>query len=398
MRGSDLQDLRFIRKSDVYQNGVLAGHLERTSSAGTRFSYTTDFLGSGSRPIATTLPLTESAVETPAGSLPAFFAGLLPEGYRLSLLRRAVKTSLDDELTLLLAVGADVPGDVQVVPHGEAPAEPKAAANATSPEETDFASLFDAVDLHALPGVQAKASASMLTVPLAIQRRRYILKLNPPEYPHLIHNEAMHLAGAKALKIPVTRSSLVADRNMLPGLLVERFDRRWEAGALQRLPQEDATQVLNLPPGAKYGVDAEEVVLALAGVCKAGAIARRNLYLQFLFAWLTGNGDLHAKNVSVLGSTRGDFVVAPVYDIPCTLLYGDNTMALPIAGRIRNLKAKHWAEFADTLGLPERAVKTAIGLALTAAKSIDLDQLPFSGSPLNGAKRELRFRRRELAD
>ena len=43
---------------------------------------------------------------------------LLPEGRRLGALRRAVKTSADDELSLLLAVGADAIGDVQVVPSG----------------------------------------------------------------------------------------------------------------------------------------------------------------------------------------------------------------------------------------------------------------------------------------
>ena len=32
---------------------------------------------------------------------------------------------------------------------------------------------------------------------------------------------------------------------------------------------------------------------------------RETLYLQFLFAWLTGNGDLHAKNVSILRPSQG---------------------------------------------------------------------------------------------
>jgi hypothetical protein len=52
-------------------------------------------------------------------------------------------------------------------------------------------------------------------------------------------------------------------------------------------------------------------VLALAGLCKARAVASRNLYLQFVFAWLTGNGDLHAKNAAVLEGRRGGWVVAP---------------------------------------------------------------------------------------
>jgi serine/threonine-protein kinase HipA len=49
-------------------------------------------------------------VETGSGALPAFFSGLLPEGHRLTVLKNAVKTSLGDELSLPLAVGADVPG------------------------------------------------------------------------------------------------------------------------------------------------------------------------------------------------------------------------------------------------------------------------------------------------
>ena len=54
---------------------------------------------------------TEAPTIRPGGGLPPFFAGLLPEGHRLAVLRRDVETSADDELTLLLAVGADAPGD-----------------------------------------------------------------------------------------------------------------------------------------------------------------------------------------------------------------------------------------------------------------------------------------------
>ncbi|MGO4435838.1 HipA domain-containing protein, partial [Paenarthrobacter sp. RAF9] len=158
---------------------------------------------------------------------------------------------------------------------------------------------------------------------------------------------------------------------------------------------EDGTQVLGLPPASKYGVASEDVAAALARMCKAPVVASRNLYLQFLFAWLTGNGDLHAKNLAILGGPAG-FAMAPVYDVPCTLLYGDETLALPVAGKTRNLKARHWAEFAVTLGLPRRAAESANRTALAAADAIRLEDLPFSGSPLRGAQRELRFRRQEI--
>jgi len=89
-------------------------------------------------------------------------------------------------------------------------------------------------------------------------------------------------------------------------------------------------------------------------------------------------------------------VVAPVYDIPCTLLYGDDTMALTVTGREKNLKAKHWQEFAASIGLPARAATAANKVASAATQAIDLGALPFTGSPLNAALRELRFRRAQL--
>ncbi|HEU4492097.1 MAG TPA: HipA N-terminal domain-containing protein [Jiangellales bacterium] len=124
--------------------------------------------------MATTLPLTDVPVVTAAGAVPPFFAGLLPEGRRLSSLWRAVKTSADDELSLPLAVGADPVGDVRVFPQGAEPAEaPALVTVGRSFEEVTFAEVLEAaggVDLVAMAGVQDKASARMLSGPVASGR------------------------------------------------------------------------------------------------------------------------------------------------------------------------------------------------------------------------------------
>ncbi|MFC5791872.1 type II toxin-antitoxin system HipA family toxin [Agromyces tardus] len=400
---ADLEGLRRVQAADVFKAGRLAARLTRTPDGGVEFRYLDAYLrGDAPTAVAFTLPLGEQPTTTSAGSLPAFFAGLLPEGHRMSVLRRAVKTSANDELSLLLAVGEDAPGDVQVVPEGTAPSEPPPVVGAEASEALDFESLIDELDRHAIPGVQRKASASMISTPLATRSGRYILKLSPIEYPHLVENEAVHLLAARALKVPVSAAAVVHDRDGTAGLLVRRFDRVAIDGAWRRLALEDATQVLAQPPAAKYNVDSEHVVAALAGVCGAPAVATRNLYLQFLFAWLTGNGDLHAKNVAVLqadaaGRPDRGWAIAPIYDIPCTLVYGDDSMALPIAGHTRKLRLRHWREFAAAIGLPERAAASAEQVALRAAARVELAELPFHGSPLNGALRELRLRRGELA-
>ena len=69
------------------------------------------------------LPTRVEAFTAPAAAAPAFFADL-PEGRRLTALRRTVGTSADDEFSMLLAVGGDTIGDVQVLPVGDTPHGP----------------------------------------------------------------------------------------------------------------------------------------------------------------------------------------------------------------------------------------------------------------------------------
>lgn len=228
--------------------------------------------------------------------MPSFFAGLLPEGHRLSVMARAAKTSLDDELTLLLAIGGDAPGDVRIVPDGQTPRELVPAVD-LSDSRVDFRAISALVDPVGLPGVQSKASASMITTPVKALGRAAILKIDPHDHPRLVINEALHLEKARGLGIPVSTHEVLTDAHGIRGLVVHRFDRGIDAsGRLTRFALEDAGQVLGIWPAQKYSVNSEDVVLALAAQTHAPLLATRNLYIQFLYAWLTGNGDLHAKN------------------------------------------------------------------------------------------------------
>ena len=114
MTSAAAPDPRDVRVAHVLKDGTPAATLERTAD-GVRFDYREDYLASGARAVATSLPLRDEPVLTSSGAVPAFFANLLPEGRRLTALRRAVKTSADTELSLLLAVGSDPVGDVQVL-------------------------------------------------------------------------------------------------------------------------------------------------------------------------------------------------------------------------------------------------------------------------------------------
>lgn len=93
MSTPDLSGLKRVTTADVYKARHLAGTLERNAQGGVAFAYQPGYDGP---PVASTLPVTDAAVTAPGGGLPTFFSGLLPEGHRLSVLRSAAKTSLDD--------------------------------------------------------------------------------------------------------------------------------------------------------------------------------------------------------------------------------------------------------------------------------------------------------------
>jgi serine/threonine-protein kinase HipA len=176
---------------------------------------------------------------------------------------------------------------------------------------------------------------------------------------------------------------------------------------VQRLAVEDGAQVLKLYPADKYNVGFGTVCHALAEYCAAPLPALRNLAIQAAFALLSGNGDLHAKNVSMVQQPHGEWSIAPVYDIPSTVVYGDKTLALTLGGKRSGISRKHFLAWSTGLGLPERTAVQAVDLALKAAGPLladleagtafriycfRLQRLPRSdGHRFNGRRRRLAF-------
>lgn len=350
---------RRVDVADVYKGQAVAARLERSGGA-VCFEYTSEYLSGRGPAVATTLPLRASPVRTAAGAVPPFFAGLLPEGARLQALIAAVKTSADDELSLLLAVGDDAVGDVRVVPHGELPRS-RPASLPEDPGAVSFAELFErsidptanALD-RALPGVQHKLSDAVVSFPVAAGGGPAILKLSPPAYPRLVENEAVCLGLARTVGLRVPRWRVIADRDGVTGLLVERFDRIATDDGLRRVAQEDACQLLARWPADKYRVSVNEIADQLVEVVSAPVPAILDLTLRVAFAWLIGDGDLHAKNYSLQWREDERLVApTPAYDVITTLPYPlDPHMALRVDGRDANLRGRYLIEFAGRHGVP----------------------------------------------
>jgi serine/threonine-protein kinase HipA len=369
-----------VREADVYQGEILAGFLDRMGDA-VRFSYDPGFLSTDPRPVATTLPLRAEPYRATGGAVPPFFAGLLPEGRRLNSLHNDLKASRDDELSQLIAVGWDCVGDVRVLPTGADPSTPPGAATEVlDPATVLFSEVFDdAIGRGAgnrdasVPGVQDKLSDSMISIPTRIAGAASILKLNPVAYPRLVENEAFFLDAARVCGLTVPPFQVIHDR--------ERFDRvPVKGGTLRRIAQEDATQLAGRWPVAKYRMSTREVFDVVCAVTTTTALSAARLVRQFVFSYAIGNGDLHAKNVSVFNEPDGVWSVTPAYDLLSTLPYGDDRMALQFEGRDMRITGSMFRGFAELYELRPRVITrilddvvSGVGLLLPSLGDIGLD-------------------------
>ena len=355
---------RSVRRALVMKGDRLAGFLERDPDAPDEidFRYDPDYVAAGGRRVATTLPVGDVPFRARGGAVPAFFAGLLPEGRRLEALVAAVKTSPDDELSLLVSVGGDCVGDVRVLPAEGRFAEP--VVELRDPSHVCFHELFErSVDpegvtgRHALPGVQEKVSAAMLSLPVKTAGAQAMLKLTPPRLPRLVENEAHMLRLAAACGLAVPKTHVLTDRDGHTGLLVSRFDRRTGPGGVERIAQEDAVQLAGRWPASKYLLSTREVFDAVFAVTPAKQAAALTLLRLFVFSYAIGNGDLHGKNVSVHAPDGDLWQLTPAYDLVSTVPYGDERMALKLDGRDDRIPGSTFVAFGERVGVPSRATR-----------------------------------------
>lgn len=383
--------------ADVYKGQFPAATLERRRES-VFLAYLADYIGD---PIARTLPVRAEPYVAPAGQLPAYLTGLLPEGRRLTALRRSLKVSADDELSLLLAVGADTIGDIRVVSAGTAPSEPDPIVDGW--EDVDLAALFahsiDAeYDRLAIPGVQDKVSGRMVSFPAATGEGPVIIKLNPPEYRDLVRNEAAMLDAAAATGLyRVPAHALVTDAHGNEGLVVTRFDREGS----RRLPVEDGCQALARYPADKYNLDTIDVISGLSDWCSAPVVARLQLLARFLLSYLVGDGDMHARNLAIYQATSGLWEPTPVYDLVCTALYNDSTLAAPLNGgqSVRELGRRRFIEVAGELGVPPVAVEGMLNRyvpVIAAAAAEGLSSPSFGSFPTRRKVERMLVRRAKL--
>jgi serine/threonine-protein kinase HipA len=83
-----------------------------------------------------------------------------------------------------------------------------------------------------------------------------------------------------------------------------------------------------------------------------------------IFNVLIGNGDAHGKNFSLLYDGEAE-MLAPFYDLLCTLVYADRfkaKMAMKIGGtyKFQDVYNRHWLKLADAIGVRRDFMKRQV--------------------------------------
>lgn len=330
-----IADYRSVDNLRVYCEDEHVGDLRRTPK-GCVFQYTDAFLNSDQRPIALHLPKDPNGLIVEGiANLPTYFAGLLPEGVMLSAIRNLVGSAPDDLFAILAATGSDAIGDIDVrIPGETAHSKPLDLEQAVHLIEALLHRRINTLgdQITAIPGVQPKLSIGSIV--RSGRKTTYIAKFESPDFPNLLRNEFECMRLAKRCRLNVAD---VETRQR--ALIIHRFDRKviGPAKKIVKAHVEDLCQAMDLFPNAKYSMEYRDLMVAMQrlGTSKATLLDALRLYV---FSYIIGNGDMHAKNISmILDRETGQWRLSPAYDLLSTLPYcevlpGADRMALALAG------------------------------------------------------------------
>lgn len=289
--------------------------------------------------------------------VPAWFANLLPEPD--TPLRKLVADQHGipavRSYPLLLALGEDLPGAVVV----------RSDDDHVPDDRSEPGPEYGGRLAFSLAGVQLKFSMARqgrrFTLPMSGVGGRWIVKLPDRAFRDVPANEfaTMRWAAATGLDVPDVELLAGADLDGVPESLVapeeqvyavRRFDRT-DAG---RVHIEDLAQVREVRPSKKYDGTSYDaigrVVVALTGEEGFTEYVRR-----LVFIVLTGNGDAHLKNWSLIYPDGRTPRLAPAYDLLSVTVYeqfSEDRMAFRIGGErsFAALRRDHFRRLADSAG------------------------------------------------
>ncbi len=375
------------RDLGVWLSGALVATIDQ-DRRGPRLTYTPEAIrlhGLGTPLLSLSLPV--RAERFTQGSVRPFLDGLLPEGEARRIIARDLKVDPDDTVELIALLGRECAGALIIQPLDDDRPPGMTTSTAEPLSDEELANLV--ANLRSAPlGVGGRVRVSLAGVQEKLVLTRmvdggwgrpvdgtpstHILKPEIAAYPNTVENEAfcMRIAKHLGLEVAEVETIEVAGRKLL---VAERFDRLvGPDGTVERIHQEDFCQATGMRPVDKYeedgGPSLSRIAAIVASVSIRGSLER--LFQSVLLNVVCGNGDAHAKNYSVLHERAGAVRLSPLYDVMCTLAFGDDRLAMYIDDVRRTERVT-----------TERLVNEGVRWGLTRRRCVELAATLLDGAP-----------------
>jgi len=384
----------------IWWNGRVAGLLRLDSHGDMEFAYAPDWLRDANAP-ALSFSLPKRVESFGRRECQAFFGGMLPEEGQRSAIAKVLGVSAGNEFRLLEQLGGEIAGALMLLPEGRSPPLPVSGLPDSLDDER-LLQLLQRLPLRpmlagegglrlSLAGAQSKLPVLLVDGDIALpapgQPTSHILKPPIARFEQTTENEyyCMSLARAIGLDVASVTMRRVGDSAFL---LIERYDRVWDAGGrLVRLHQEDFAQALGVPSQRKYASEGGPTFKDSFALLRRAATRPARDLLKLadaaIFNLIIGNADAHAKNFSLL-HVGGTIRLAPLYDLLSTTAYPDLSprLAMKIAKKatLEEIEPRHWDRFAADVNIGAPHLRRRVRLLCEAI----LGEVNVSDSSLSG--------------
>lgn len=334
---------------NVYLKGVFVGQFSCTNGTRYEFCYTPDYLANPTEgPLSFSLPLQKESFDTERSY--NYFANLLPPVVVRKKLEKCIHVSKNNVFGFLKEIGGDCAGAVALYPPWIKPENPD-EEKVRELDEAEAVSILQSLRRRPLyaagedgyrysgAGAQDKLVARVkdgkVVLPLFGTPSTHIIKSSAADFEDSVANELFCQRLAAKLKLKAAKASVI----ILGGeryYVTERFDRENINGHPRRLHQEDFCQMLSVDPETKYESDGgPTAVQCLETLRSLHATVRETIAFIdiFIYNYLIGNADAHAKNYSVVYFGLKP-VLAPLYDAVSTVVYPElsRNFAMSVGG------------------------------------------------------------------
>jgi len=246
-----------------------------------------------------------------------------------------------------------------------------------------------------VPGVQSKLSLEVEkkargTSKLTIVGLwgRFILKPPSEKWPELPENEHCTMRMAEVAGIETVPCGLIHLASGERAYITKRIDRGDDG---RKFAMEDMCQLAGRLTEDKYKGSHEQIAKVIREFSENPLYDLTRYFDLVLFSYLTGNGDMHLKNFSLLRDPFKGWNLAPAYDLLSTRLVipaekDPEELALTLTGKKSNFNRDSFMVFGQSIGLEKKQVTTLIN-NLLAKRDVFIETI--DNSFLSNEKKEL---------